>query len=202
MARSQFEKARARKDKGRFAKLPRAAMQSPAVATLNNLPFRVLTIAAAECTGFNNGNINLVRANLKQYGVHRSGAVQTAIDELIERGLLVKTRQGGLGSCSLYAVPWFELTKDPKAIRKLDHPLPRLPDMRFMAWQKQNAGAPKVPDWNCGSSFDDGPPQAAPPERSRDSSFSTSPRNLGGAPSKTLPGGEGETGGRGEVSNG
>jgi hypothetical protein len=124
---------------------------SPAIASLPNLAFRIMVIAAAEFNGHNNGDISLARPILAQYGIARSGAVQKAIDLLKERGLLIQTRQGGLGQCSLYALPWECLTERTS---KLDRPLPKLPDTGFMRWEENwNAGAPEVQARNRGGSF-------------------------------------------------
>ena len=124
---------------------------SSAIKTLPNLAFRIFVIAAAEYNGHNNGDISLARPILTQYGVARSGAVQKAIDLLKERGLLIQTRQGGLGHCSLYALPWEHLTEKTG---KLDRPLPKLPDNSFMHWEENRvAGAPEVQARNRGGSF-------------------------------------------------
>ena len=121
------------------------------IASLPNLAFRVLVVAAAEFNGHNNGDISLARPILRQYGVARSGAVQKAIDLLKQRGLLIQTRQGGLGQCSLYALAWESLTERHE---KLDRPLPKLPDMSFLEWQENRiAGAPEVQARNRGGSF-------------------------------------------------
>jgi hypothetical protein len=124
---------------------------SGAIASLPNLAFRILVVAAAEFNGHNNGDINLVRQTLAEYGIARSGGVQKAIGLLKDRGLLIQTRQGGLGQCSLYALAWESLTERHG---KLDRPLPKLPDTRFLAWQQNRiAGAPEVQARNRGSSF-------------------------------------------------
>lgn len=124
---------------------------SPAISSLPNLAFRLLVIATAEFNGHNNGDISLARPILEQYGVARSGAVQKAIDLLRDRGLLIQTRQGGLGQCSLYALPWEPLAERTE---KFDRPLPRLPDTSFMRWsENQNAGALEVQARNHRGSF-------------------------------------------------
>ena len=124
---------------------------SEAIRSLPNLAFRILVVAAAEFNGHNNGDISLARPILAEYGIARSGAVQKAIDLLKERGLLIQTRQGGLGQCSLYALAWEPLTEKHE---KLDRPLPKLPDTRFLGWQENRiAGALEVQARNRGGSF-------------------------------------------------
>jgi hypothetical protein len=151
MSRSKWEKHRSRKTDGRFARLPRRFLTSDAIASLSNLAFRILVVAAAEFNGHNNGDISLARPILAQYGIARSGAVQKGIEVLKERGLLIRTRQGGLGQCSLYALAWEPLTEKHG---KLDRPLPKLPDTRFLWWQENRiTGAPEVQARNHRGSF-------------------------------------------------
>lgn len=146
--RSPFEKATGKRPDAQFARLPRSTLQCEAVRTLAHLDFRVLTIAAAEMGGGNNGDLALVRSVLAAYGVTRSGHVQVAISELLARGLLVLTRQGDRRRCALYALAWHELTQDPKRLEKLDRPLPVLPDMRFKAWREISlSGDQRAPRW-------------------------------------------------------
>ena len=124
---------------------------SPAISSLPNLALRLLVIAAAEFNGHNNGDISLAKPILEKYGVTRSGAAQKALKLLKARGLLVQTRQGGLGRCSLYALPWEALGERTD---KFDRPLPKLPDTSFMRWpENRNAGAPEVQAQNRGGSF-------------------------------------------------
>ena len=126
-----------RKKKGRFAMLPRNVLRCETVANLDHLPYRLLTVAAAEYNGHNNGDISLAESIVEPYGIKR-GRLSAAIQTLLARGLLIKTRQGGLGRCSLYALPWFKLTDEPKLLEKFDRPLPRLPDMSFRSWAKES----------------------------------------------------------------
>ena len=202
MSRDKRARAKGRKTGGRFAMLPRSVLMCPAVTTLHNLAHRVLTIGAAEMDGGNNGDINLVRDTLAKYGLQRSGAVQKAIDELVERGLFIKTRQGGLGCCSLYAVAWYELTRNEKSLPKLDRPLPTLPDMRFLSWKIASPGALTVPCWRPDGSFDGEPDPTQTPQRNQDSSFQQIPRNREGAPSDICQGARGLKGAHRRVSNG
>jgi hypothetical protein len=123
-----------KKRNGRFAMLPRNTLLSEAVATLPHLPYRLLTVAAAEFNGGNNGDISLAPAVVEPYGIRR-GQLSRAIKILLERGLLIRVRQGGLGCCSLYALPWLGLTDESRSLAKFDHPRPKLPDMGFMRWR-------------------------------------------------------------------
>ncbi|MEM9303507.1 MAG: hypothetical protein AAGE01_15425 [Pseudomonadota bacterium] len=55
----------------------------------------------------NNGDLHAAFGPLRQRGLFRSkGTLHRAIDELLEAGLIERTRQGGRNRCSLYALTW------------------------------------------------------------------------------------------------
>lgn len=64
-----------------------------------------------QLSGRNNGHLQLASGWLKKRGWYSADVVQRAKGELLERGLIVLTRQGGLncGPC-LYAVTWLHIS--------------------------------------------------------------------------------------------
>ena len=64
-----------------------------------------------QLSGRNNGHLQLASAWLKKRGWKSADVVQRAKGELLERGLIVLTRQGGLnsGPC-FYAVTWLHIS--------------------------------------------------------------------------------------------
>lgn len=64
-----------------------------------------------QLSGRNNGHLQLSSGWLRKRGWHSADVVQRAKGELLERGLIVLTRQGGL-NCgpSLYAVTWLHIS--------------------------------------------------------------------------------------------
>jgi hypothetical protein len=91
-----------------FAALPVELLTSDAVCTLPAYAFRVLVAFAAEYRGGNNGDLSLTWKTAQPYGITCKGLLVASISMLLERSLLIKTRQGGkkpLGPC-LYALTW------------------------------------------------------------------------------------------------
>jgi hypothetical protein len=91
-----------------FAAIPLEVLTSEAFRTLPNYGVRLLLVAAAQYRGMNNGDLAVTRATAHQFGVVSQEQLVRGLAQLLERGLLVKTRQGGkkpLGP-SLYALTW------------------------------------------------------------------------------------------------
>lgn len=91
-----------------FAAVPVEVLTSPAFTTLPNYAVRVLLVAAAQYRGRNNGDIALTWEIAQKYGVHSKKHLVAALPLLLDRGLLVKVKQGGkrpLGP-TLYALAW------------------------------------------------------------------------------------------------
>jgi DNA-binding MarR family transcriptional regulator len=80
-----------RKIRGRFAHLPRAAMDHQAVATLSHAQFRVLVLMAGQYNGKNNGALGLTAKQAAQQGIASERTFYRALRELEERGLIERT---------------------------------------------------------------------------------------------------------------
>lgn len=133
-----------------FAAIPVEVLQSDAARTLSNASFRVLIAIAAQYRGRNNGDLALTRSIAKTFGINRQENLVTALAELQERGLIVKTRQGGkkpLGP-TLYAVTW-QRVDDLGS--KIEHGPTMAPAHAWATW-KPSAAEPKpakakINDW-------------------------------------------------------
>lgn len=72
--------------------------------------------------GKNNGDLTAAYSIMRERGFSSKGTLHSALKELLDRGLIEQTRQGGRNKCSLYALTWEPinecLTKDGK--NKLD----------------------------------------------------------------------------------
>jgi hypothetical protein len=112
----------------RFAMVPVEVMQSEACRTLDPTIFKVLSVLAAQYRGSNNGLLTLPLSEAKKFGIRSSESLNRGLKELLERGLIEKTHQGGLPpyGCSMNALCWL----DKRSSR--DNPI-------------QNAATPK--DW-------------------------------------------------------
>ena len=133
-----------------FAAIPVEVLQSDATRTLSNASFRVLIAIAAQYRGRNNGDLAMTRSIAKTFGINRQENLVTALAELQERELIVKTRQGGkkpLGP-TLYAVTW-QRVDDLGA--KIEHGPTMAPTNAWATWKPSPAepkpAAPKINHW-------------------------------------------------------
>lgn len=96
---------------GSFAALPHGVMDSNAFQGAGHPARSLLYELIRQLSGRNNGHLQLTSPWLKKRGWNSADVVQRAKGELIERGLIVLTRQGGLntGPC-LYGVSWLQIS--------------------------------------------------------------------------------------------
>jgi hypothetical protein len=85
-------------------------LKHPDFAMLSPRATKLLLDVAVEYNGKNNGDLNAVLSRLKNRGWNSSSQLSKAKVELLERGMIVETRQGGLiVGPSLYALSWLDL---------------------------------------------------------------------------------------------
>ena len=93
----------------RFVKLPAHVLQTPAYRELGVSPRALLVDMLQHYNGHNNGRLLASMTYLKPLGWRSSATVTAAVKELIEHGLLIRVRKGGIGAvctASFYAVTW------------------------------------------------------------------------------------------------
>jgi len=96
---------------GRYAAFPHAVMDSEAFRGANHATQVLLLELMRQHTGENNGRLHLATGWLRKRGWKSVGTIQRAKIELIERGLIVQTRQGGLNSgASWFALTWLPIS--------------------------------------------------------------------------------------------
>jgi hypothetical protein len=91
-----------------FAQIPDEVLTSDAFRTLPNYAVRVLLAIAAQYRGNNNGDLAMTWAMGAPYGITSKKHLVASLADLLNRGLIAKTRQGGkkpMGP-TLYAVTW------------------------------------------------------------------------------------------------
>ena len=103
---SRFERNKGRKQRGRFMGVDFSILDSPAFLTLPPLARALYFDLRRQYKGpTNNGLIAATETEMKRYGWARS-TVKKYLPQLIERGLIEQTRQGGIAFmskiCSLY----------------------------------------------------------------------------------------------------
>jgi len=101
---------------GSFSAIPHAVLDSLAFTGASDRAKSLLFALMRQLNGQNNGHLQLTRNWLKQQGWVSCGMNSKARDELIERGLIIQTKCGGLNisepslSASLFAVTWLHIS--------------------------------------------------------------------------------------------
>ena len=102
----RHRKAKGRASSGSFVSLPHSVLKHPAFATLTPRGTKLLIDLATQYRGKNNGDLSMPLSQMRNRGWNSSDQLQKAKNELIERGFIAVSRQGGRNKCSLYAITW------------------------------------------------------------------------------------------------
>lgn len=95
---------------GGFLRIPHAVFDSNAFAGATDRAKALLIALARQINGKNNGKLHLTDKWLSAAGYRSKSANDRARDELIERGLIVQTKRGGLNiGCDWFAVTWLPI---------------------------------------------------------------------------------------------
>jgi hypothetical protein len=105
MARNK-NKFKGQKLSGHFAALPTHILQSNEYAALRPFELKLLIDLFGQYRGSNNGDFTAAWSIMKKRGWHSRGTLSKSIKGLLEKGFILKTRQGFLNVCSLFAVTW------------------------------------------------------------------------------------------------
>ena len=96
---------------GYYSALPHALLDSVAFMGAGHPARSLLFDLLRQHNGRNNGHIQMAAPWMKKRGWTSNDVLHRAKLELIERGLIIQTRQGGLNAgASLYAVTWLQIT--------------------------------------------------------------------------------------------
>ena len=95
---------------GGYAGIPRIVIESDDFKRLSKAAKVLLLLMAYQFRGANNGDLSAAPALLKDWGISSKTTTQKAVQELIERNLIIRTREGRFlnpgGRCALYALTW------------------------------------------------------------------------------------------------
>lgn len=103
-----------RRNKGRmmtdsFVRIPHHVINHEHFRSLSPRATKLLIDLLAQYRGYNNGDLCAPLSLMRERGWNSSDQLQKAKNELIEKDVIIVTRQGGLNKCSLYAVTWFPI---------------------------------------------------------------------------------------------
>ena len=103
-----------RRNKGRmmtdsFVRIPHHVVNHENFRTLSCRATKLLIDLLAQYRGYNNGDLCAPLSLMRERGWNSSDQLQKAKNEVIEKDVIIVTRQGGLNKCSLYAVTWFPI---------------------------------------------------------------------------------------------
>lgn len=106
---------RGRAKNGRFAGIPHSVMESESYCLSSGNALKLLLELVKQCNGRNNGNLSAAFSVLKSRGWRSKKTLSRCLKELMERGLIVKTREGWFsnpgGRCALYALTWLPINE-------------------------------------------------------------------------------------------
>lgn len=146
MTRSRA-KHRGRADSGSFFAWPRAVADSDAYRSASAPAVKLLNDLCFQFRGNNNGDLSAAWRVMAPRGWKSRDTLTRALRELLELGLIEKTRQGGKHLCSLYALTWLPIDE---CGGKLDVPATRVPSGLWKqprAAQQKNGDTPIVSMW-------------------------------------------------------
>lgn len=96
---------------GRYTALPHMLLDSTAFMGASHRTRSLITELMRQHNGENNGHLHLALGWLKNRGWASADGIQKSKQEALERGLIVKTREGGLNiGPDRYALTWLPIT--------------------------------------------------------------------------------------------
>lgn len=106
--------AKEKRDPGGFVPLPNIVIRSDQFAHLSAQAVKLLVDLLGQYRGNNNGDLCATWSVMQPRGWRSRDTLAKALSELIERGFVTQTRQGGRHAPSLYGVTFYALDEQPK----------------------------------------------------------------------------------------
>jgi hypothetical protein len=107
------EKAKNRRESGRFILIPHAVLTSSDYIGLSYKSKALLVDLVHQYNGKNNGDLTAALGTLKARGWKRSATLNDAVKELMKANLVIRTREGKFQNphsrCALYAISWRQI---------------------------------------------------------------------------------------------
>ena len=96
---------------GGYLSIPWAVFDSVAFKGSTAAARSLMIALARQANGFNNGHLQMTQSWMKEMGYTNLQQNKNARDELIERGLIVYTRRGGLNmGADNFAITWLDIS--------------------------------------------------------------------------------------------
>lgn len=108
-----------RSNKGSFLGIPHELLRGENYASLSNKAVKCLIDISAQYNGNNNGDLSCTLKLMKQRGWNSNSQLDKAKNEILKKGFIILTRQGGRNQCSLFALTWQSIDE---CKGKLDRP--------------------------------------------------------------------------------
>lgn len=89
-----------------FLALPHAVLEHQDFINLSSGAIKLLIDIAAQYRGYNNGDLCAAMSIMKNRGWKSKKMLKKSLDELIDRNIVILTRQGGRNNPSLFALTW------------------------------------------------------------------------------------------------
>ncbi len=102
----RYRRTRGRRISGSFLSLPHILIHHRNFQGLRAKSVKLLIDLAAQYNGRNNGDLCAPLSIMRQKGWSSNEQLFRARNELVERGFLRVSRQGGRNQCTLYAITW------------------------------------------------------------------------------------------------
>ena len=103
--KNSYAKAKGRASGGQFLALPHNLITHERFQSLSSPAVHLLVTLGAQYNGINNGDLCSSASVMKKYGWNSVSKTRKAMDELLNKGFLIKSRQGGvMGPCHLWAL--------------------------------------------------------------------------------------------------
>lgn len=110
MSRGQSKKKHA---SARYISIYHAVLEHPDFYEANPRCHKMLLYLLRQFNGSNNGDFTAAYSVLKKFGFKSKDTIASTLQELIDRGLIVRTREAKFqnpnATCALYAVTWFQI---------------------------------------------------------------------------------------------
>ena len=105
----QMLRQKGRRMNDSFVMMPHHVLGHDNFRTLSPRATKFVVDLLAQYQGNNNGDFCATLKTMQERGWNSSDQLHKAKRELIEKGVIMVTRQGGLNKANLYAVTWFPI---------------------------------------------------------------------------------------------